>query len=182
MYPNSQPMAYEINDGVFQPCPPSSIAGSSSCPTCAFDGCSSLSYALERMGFRKFSKIVERSGLQNLDTNGLTVFAVCDELISDDFVENLEKLDAVNIVKSSSMNRLIPSIVFCQRIIATYGTLNRLVKLRIECAQDSIMVSVGSHKPLTHTSRVLESDLRDEQNTNVMVHSVDKLLMPDCML
>jgi len=130
------------------------------------------------MGFRKFSKIVERSGLQNLDTNGLTVFAVCDELISDDFIENLGKLDAVNIVKSSSMNRLIPSIVFCQRIIATYGTLNRLVKLRIECAHDSITVSIGSD----HTSRVLESDLRDEQNTNVMVHSVDNLLMPDCML
>ena len=179
MYPNSQAMAYEFSeDGTFIPCPPSSIAGSSSCPPCAFSNVSALSLTLERMGFAKFGKIVEISGLQNLDSMGITLFAPCDSLISDDFIAKCKKLEAINIVKSSSMERLVPAQVLCQRKKAKYGSLHKIFKLEVVCTGTYIAVSTDDQDPVN----VLKINIKDEQNPNVIVHSVDGLLQPQCVM
>lgn len=179
MYPNSQAMAYEISDdGVFTPCPPSSIAGSSNCPSCAFSNVSSLSLTLERMGFAKFGKIVEISGLQNLDSRGITLFAPCDLLIPDEFVANCKKLEAINIVKASSMERLIPAVVLCQRKKGKYGSLHKIFKLEVICTDTSIHISTDGQDPVN----VMKTNITDAQNPNVMVHSVDQMLHPQCVM
>jgi hypothetical protein len=179
MYPNSQAMAYEISeDGVFTPCPPSSIAGSSSCPSCSFSNVSPLSLTLERMGFAKFGKIVEISGLQNLDCGGITLFAPCDALIPDEFVASCKKLEAINIVKASSMERLVPAEVLCQRKKAKYGSLHKIFKLEIICTGTSIHVSTDGQNPVN----VLKINMKDAQNPDVMVHSVDGMLHPQCVM
>lgn len=180
MYPNTQPMAYTIDaDGVFTPCPPSSIAGASNCPSCQFSGISRVSRTLHKLGFTKFSKIMEISGLQNLDSpHGVTIFAACDSTISDVFVENCRKLEAINIIKSSCINRVIPAAVICQRKRATYGSLNKLSKLRIVCSNTSMTVASDNDDPVN----VLKTDIKDPINPKIIVHRVDNLIMPECML
>lgn len=180
MYPNSQPMAYSFDsEGNFMPCPPSSIAGSSSCPPCEFSGMSRVSKTLHKLGFTKFARIMETSGLQNLDSpNGVTIFAACDSVIDDVFVETCRKLEAINIIKSSCINRVVPAAVLCQRKRATYGTLNNLCKLRVECTNKSITVSSDDNEPV----HVLKTDIKDPLNPKIIVHRTDNLIMPECML
>lgn len=179
MYPNSQAMAYQFSkDGEFMPCPPSSITSSSNCPPCQFSNVSSLSLTLERMGFVKFGKIVEISGLQNLDSIGITLFAPCDSLIPDEFVANCKKLEAINVVKASSMERIVPAQVLCQRKKAKYGSMHKIFKLEVVCTNEAIHVSTDGQKPVN----VLKMNIKDDINPNVMVHSVDGMLHPQCVM
>ncbi len=181
MYPNSQPMAYTVDNGVFTPCPPASNAGSSSCPPCNMKECTALSLALKRLGFNKFSKIVEKSGLRHIeDEHGLTLFVPGDADIPDETMSDIDKHAAVNIVKASSMPRMIPLKVLGQRALATYRSLHKIYKLKIVCDEKSVRVAIDTLDK--NYSNMLKADIKDAYNTSIIVHQIDNLLKPDCML
>ena len=168
MYPNTQATSYYFKDGVFEVCPPSMLAAGQ-CPPCVPDSRTELSETLKNMGFAKFSRIVEISGLKNLDCFGITMFAPPDSAISDYFLESCRKLEAINIVKSSSIERLVPAAVFCQRRSCKYQTLNHLHKVKIKCGQGMTVDGIRVIKP-------------DQKSGEVIVHVVEKLIAPECML
>ena len=167
MYPNTQATSYSLKNGVFEVCPPSMLAAGQ-CPPCVPDSSTELSQTLKTMGFTKFARIVEISGLKKLDCLGITIFAPPDSAISDYFLESCRKLEAVNIVKSSSLQRLIPAAVFCQRKSCKYQTLNHLHKVKIKCGIGMTVDNIRVIKP-------------DQKMNDVIVHVVEKLVAPECM-
>ena len=175
MYPYNQAMAYTHKDGVFCPYPQGSPAFSSECPENHMSGVSSLSLALNRMGFAKFSKIAEIAGLQDLECHGLTVFATLDSHIPAEFMEKCEKLMAINVIKSSCMPKIIPSTVLGQRAIAHYPSLNKRCKLKVSVRETEIGVSCDGKENVL----VKRANLTDSKNPKLLVHSVDGLLYPE---
>ncbi len=124
MYPNS--MRTDYSQHPFIPFPPS-VPCTPCGPRCA----SKFAKNLSLMGFSKFADIARISGLTNLDDRDLTVFAVADEDIPCDFIKSCNKLKAVNVIRSSTMERIIPVEVLAQSENSFCRSMNRSHQLHI---------------------------------------------------
>ncbi len=169
MYPNTQAEAYLVKDGIFTPCP-QPMPCASSCPPCTDPGHDSFVSSLKNLGYHQFAEIVVHSGLKNLDCKGITVFIPPEGTIYFERGEQCDKLKAVNIVKASSMEGIIPSEVLGQRVEADYRSLSRSHPLYIKCRKNSITVN---GVPVLSTNK---------KNNKTCVHEIKYLLDPLCVL
>ena len=76
------------------------------------------------------------------------------------------------------MERIVPAQVLCQRKKAKYGSMHKIFKLEVVCTNESIHVSTDGQDPVN----VLKMNIKDDMNPNVMVHSVDGMLHPQCVM
>jgi len=162
MYPPS--MRTDYNQHPFRPYPPPVP-----CVPCGPLCPSKFAKKLRCLGYPKFADIARISGLTNLDDRDLTVFAVPDEQLPDDFIQSCNRLKALNIIKSSTVERLIPIEVFAQSENGFYRTLNRSHQLHIVFSEGKMFVD---GRP------VEKGNVRDAPSGNIMVHQIGAPINP----
>ena len=161
MYPYSMPSDYAVNP--FKPYPPKS-----NCKPCGTAD-TKLAEQLSCLGFKRFARIVTLSGLKNLDDRRLTIFAVPDLYISEDYLKTCGRMAAINILRSSTLPNNIPTTVLSQSGNAFYASLNRQFNLHIYFKNSRMIVDgincIGG----------------DHTDGKITVHVLDTLINPPCI-
>lgn len=120
--------------------------------------------------YSKFTQILQRAkmdGTYNQPQANFTLFIVSNSNIPDGFVESLDVGDARRIVKSSSFNRIIPSIILEDSPANYFTTTDEITKLFI--------TNLYGETFINNNIKVIAKDI---SCSNGMMHVVNNVIIP----
>lgn len=117
--------------------------------------------------FARILQIAQMDGIYNQSQANFTLFVAPDSCVSDELMRSIDVGDARRIVKSSSLNRIIPSVLIEDSPATYFMTTDERTKLFITNLHGVTLINDGI--------RVVEKDI---SASNGMIHTIDNVIIP----
>lgn len=117
--------------------------------------------------FARILQIANMDGIYNQSQADFTLLVVPDMYIPDDFMKTIDTGSARRIVKSSTFNRIIPSILLKDSPATYFMTTDETTKL--------FVINLYGETIINNRIKFLSMDIRA---SNGMIHTIDTLIVP----